>query len=355
MNSLTEQMGRMRISPWKMISEVKIANVHQDDIHALLKRNECFYSGSKDGTIACWDLEGKKVRDITTFARRDYTRWVTALSTCGAAGYVAGFRNGDLDLYNDKDLILDTIRYMPDGRSQGRHGFSNANGYICKDRNQQRITCLTDYTGEDGKKKFFLGAPSAFELIDFATSEVIAHQKVHANDWIYCITPLAQRRLAIVVGATLEIWKPSQEGWEADKTLIHESSESKRHQRPLISSVQPLDNLAKMAFTDFQGAVKVVDIETGKLMRLFSEHEGRAWHIVSLTPALLASGADDRTVKIWDARMDASVLTFSRHPGRVSQLLVRKDLSFIAASCPDDVKNSVNKAEFTLRDLRKNN
>lgn len=353
-NTLTNQMDAMRLSSWKLAAEVKIPNVHQDDIHGLLKRADCFYSGSKDGTIARWDLECKKVKDVTPFERRDYTRWVTALSTCGPDSYVAGFRNGELDLYNDRDELVETIQYMPEGKSQGRHGFSKANGYVCKDRNQLRITCLTDYS-QDGEKTFFVGAPSAFELIDFKSQSVLAHQKIHANDWVYCITPLAQKRLSIVVGATLEVWKPKSDaiGWDADTTLIREAPGPGGHQRPLISCVLPLDNSSRLAFTDFVGAVKVVDIQSGKLVRSFLEHEGRVWSVVELSCGVLASGADDRKVKIWDARMDKSALTFQHHPGRVSQLLLRKESSFIAASCPDNIKNSAFKAEFTIRDLRK--
>ena len=96
----------------------------------------------------------------------------------------------------------------------------------------------------------------------------------------------------------------------------------------------------------------MVDIETGKLFRRYSEHQGRAWHVIELQPFLLASGADDRLVKIWDSRSKKSALTLGNHPGRVSQLLSINNTTFIAASCPDNVRESVNKAEFTIRDSR---
>lgn len=100
------------------------------------------------------------------------------------------------------------------------------------------------------------------------------------------------------------MWKPREKeaGWELEKTLIEETPGPRGHQRPLISSLLPLDDSARIALTDFQGAVKVVDVETGKVFRTFREHVGRAWNVIALENSTIASGADDRTVKIWDAR-----------------------------------------------------
>lgn len=354
---LTNQMGRMQLATWKEESVKKSLNVHRDDVHALLKAQNHFYSGSKDGTVQCWDFEGKKVKDITGFKSIDYRRWVTAMASCGKESFVVGYRDGLVELYNQNGDLTNSIQ--PQGNSQGQHGFSKANGYVCKDRNQDRVTCLTDYTDYFGKRSFFIGLPSSFKLVDHETGNTIVSQKIHANDWVYCVNPIAVDRLSIVIGSTLDIWNRNKDdtSWDYATTLVKEvvqgSSSSKELQRPHISSVQPLENATILALTDFKGDVKVVDIETGKLFRRFSEHQGRAWHVIELQPFLLASGADDRLVKIWDSRSRKSVLTLGNHPGRVSQLLSINNTTFIAASCPDNVRESVNKAEFTIRDLRK--
>jgi WD40 repeat protein len=354
---LSREMSSLNINFCSLESEKKVLNVHKDDVHALLKMKECFYSGSKDGTLASWNFEGVKIKDVTKSYTGDYRKWVTALSSCGESDYVAGYRDGVIEFYNDKDQLIKSISNITQGLSLGRVGFSKANGYVCKDRNQERITCLSDATEFQGRKKFFVGTPASFKLVDYETGRLEISQKIHANDWIYCINPLPQKRLAVVVGASLDIWSfhRNEECWKLQSNIVVETPNLKGHQRAFISSLQPLFESRQMAYTDFQGGVKVVDLETSCELRSFSEHRGRVWHVVALSPQVLASGADDKIVKIWDIRSSQSVLNFKRHPGRVSQLLTKTPLSFIAASCPDDVVSSFDKAEFTLRDLRRNN
>jgi WD40 repeat protein len=74
---------------------------------------------------------------------------------------------------------------------------------------------------------------------------------------------------------------------------------------------------------------------------------------MNLSPQILASSADDRTIKIWDVRQPSSTLTIAGNPGRVSSLLRLSETILISGSCPDDVFASEEKASITFWDIRK--
>ncbi|KAI9499708.1 WD40-repeat-containing domain protein [Zychaea mexicana] len=66
-----------------------------------------------------------------------------------------------------------------------------------------------------------------------------------------------------------------------------------------------------IASSDYEGTVRVWDVNEGQAIRTFDEHEKRAWSVdmCSANPTYLASGGDDSTVKIWSTSMAHSVMT----------------------------------------------
>ena len=127
---LTAQMGKMQIAPWKENSLKKCSNVHRDDIHALLKAQNHFYSGSKDGTVLCWNFEGIRVKDITGFKPIDYRRWVTALASCGKDSFVVGYRDGLIELYNQNGDLTNEME--PRGNLRGNTDFQRQMGMCAR-------------------------------------------------------------------------------------------------------------------------------------------------------------------------------------------------------------------------------
>jgi len=73
----------------------------------------------------------------------------------------------------------------------------------------------------------------------------------------------------------------------------------------------------------------------------------------NLKPQILASSADDKTIKIWDIRMKRSAMTITGNPGRVSSLIRLSETILISGSCPDKVFKSKEKASITFWDIRK--
>ena len=66
-----------------------------------------------------------------------------------------------------------------------------------------------------------------------------------------------------------------------------------------------------IASSDYEGTIRVWDVNEGQAIRIFDEHERRTWSVdmCAANPTYLASGGDDSTVKIWSTSMAHSVMT----------------------------------------------
>ena len=84
----------------------RVTNAHIDDIHGLQlldtsvfgdEKSTRFLSGSKDGKVKIWNVDGKMEWEMPCSEKSegDYSRWITALSSCGKK-FQAGTRNGVL-------------------------------------------------------------------------------------------------------------------------------------------------------------------------------------------------------------------------------------------------------------------
>jgi len=74
--------------------------------------------------------------------------------------------------------------------------------------------------------------------------------------------------------------------------------------------------------------------------------------VIELSPHLIASSADDKTIKLWDLRQRASIATLRDNIGRVSCLLKINEEQFISASCPDDISQSSQRANIDFWPLK---
>ncbi|XP_075476925.1 protein SPA1-RELATED 2-like [Primulina tabacum] len=70
-----------------------------------------------------------------------------------------------------------------------------------------------------------------------------------------------------------------------------------------------------LASTDYDGTVKLWDATTGQSFSHFSEHTERAWSVdfSRVDPLKLASGSDDRSVKLWSINEKNSLTTIKNH------------------------------------------
>eukprot|EP00049_Salpingoeca_infusionum_P012088 m.214393 g.214393 ORF g.214393 m.214393 type:complete len:688 (+) comp15101_c0_seq3:73-2136(+) len=67
----------------------------------------------------------------------------------------------------------------------------------------------------------------------------------------------------------------------------------------------------RLASSDYDGVISVWDTNRGTALRVFEEHEKRAWSVDSSAsdPYMLASGSDDVQVKVWKTNEKKSVIT----------------------------------------------
>lgn len=74
-----------------------------------------------------------------------------------------------------------------------------------------------------------------------------------------------------------------------------------------------------MVSSDYEGSVKIWDVNYSSVLSEYEEHEMRAWSVdyCPAKPSLVASGSDDGTVKLWSADQRSSVLTIDNKPANV--------------------------------------
>lgn len=74
----------------------------------------------------------------------------------------------------------------------------------------------------------------------------------------------------------------------------------------------------QLASSDYEGIIRLWDVNVGQCTRLFDEHERRTWSvdICTANPTYIASGSDDATVKVWSTTCPRSIMTL-QHNGNV--------------------------------------
>lgn len=328
--------------------DLVVRNVHQDDIHGFISISpEFFVSGSKDNTLKMWNVNGELVQPLVPqSSTRGYKYWVTALSKFSNGYWASGTRDGYITIWNQDGQEISNIWYNP---SKGAK-----NKYICKDRNKSRINCITELRTNQQTTEFYTGTPRYIQLWDGRTGRFLKGYRASDNDWVYCIEVLENNNLLVVIGSDLEYWNMSSR-FPQKQNLIEETKKERRaRQRPHISAITRLEhNRDMLSSALFDGSVKIVNIATQKLVHDYQEHIGRVWAVTNLQPQILASSADDKSIKIWDIRQRRSTMTITGNPGRVSSLLRLSETILISGSCPDKVFDSQEKASITFWDIRK--
>lgn len=325
-----------------------IENSHRDDIHGFLSLSATdFVSGSKDNTMKIWSKETGELRKtlVPSESEGGYSFWVTALAKINDRIWSCGTRDGRVLLWDLSGEEVAKLYYSPNAQN------------ICKERNKTRINCITSLESRDrSKAAFYTGVPENVYLWEhkLGTEAINCVRRYFAkkNDWVYCIEALENQDLLVVIGSDFEYWKMKKLDVVRKFSLIEETHEKKK-QRPHISAIARLSyNTRHVAAALFDGSVKIIDIDSSKLIRDYQEHQGRVWSVLDLYPHVFASSADDRTIKIWDARQVKSSLTLKGNPGRVSSLAKLSDHVFISGSCPDNIKFAVDKASIRFWDIR---
>ncbi len=347
--SLVESLPEEPIHPLDIIS-----NAHQDDIHGMISSRSGFITGSKDTTVKMWKADGSLTTEIKSDQSRGYQSWITALHRFTNDFWAYGTRDGSIFILNQKGEMMRSLF--------NDLSWQNQNTYKCKDRNRLRINCITELFSNKDTTQFYVGTPKYVQLWDGQSARLVKAHSASPNDWVYCVETLPNNRLGVVYGSTLQVWKMPDDklknvSWNQRTNLIvaplnKNYSDKEECQREHLSSIVKLHNQTKFACAVFDGSLRVVDIPTQQTLQKFHEHKGRAWSVVKLEEELIASSADDRTIKIWDLRIPDSIRTIVAGAGRVSSLLVLNENTLLSGSCPDNVFHVREKATVSFWDLR---
>jgi len=343
--SLFEREPEESIHPVHIIS-----NAHLDDIHGIISSKSGFITGSKDTTIKMWNANGDLETTIEFVGSEGYESWITALHRFSNDLWAYGTRDGRIFILNQKGKKIRSLSNAPSCKDQDTHK--------CKDRNRLRINCITELFSDMNTTRFYVGVAKYVQLWDGKTGEMVNSFNVSSNDWVYCVEPLPNNRLGVVYGSTLQVWNMGVDKLKnvsvkkRSNLIVASPDKNSLGQREHISSIVKLHNQTKFACAVFDGSLRLVDIATQQTSQKFHEHEGRVWSVVKLEDDVIASSADDCTIKIWDLRISHSIHTIFAGSGRVSSLLVLNVNTLLSGSCPDDVFGVREKASISFWDIR---
>lgn len=322
------------VAGWKPSLIHTIVDAHLGDIHALTRLADgTFVSGGKDNSIYQWNRAGERVAVVDEVEPR-YSKeqnWITAIGVINDQYWMSGQRSGQISLWKTNgSYVRDITPKLP-----------KLHDHVCSEHNARRVTCLA--TGLNPlSPSVFVGFPTMFDQFNFMENRTEDSVRVHKNDWVYCIHPLDQESVLTVVGDRIEKWKKQEEKWQLASTLISLGDKEprgagKRSQRSFIAAIAPLDSSPHhLGLTSFDGAVRVLDLQTKQVVREWKEHTDKVWSIVNVDRERFATGSEDGLLKFWDVREARSVHTIGDHPGPISALLRLDPELLLAGTCAKD-------------------
>ena len=312
-------------------------HVHSDDMHVLGKLDDIIISGSKDCTVKSWNYENydsveglELLNYYNPEKNHGYSHWITALEVFDDY-CIFGTRSGQL------------VKWDPfTGEILKTQNFSSAEKKNCKSRNRLRVCGMGTVQGQ-----LYVGVPGKILQVCKESLSLETSYPIHQNDWVYCIKEVGER-IAIVVNDKLRMYRSLSSNY----TKINNPRE-KNGSHPKISSLELLPSQNELLSSCFDGTVRIFNCDTHSLSRVFRGHSGRVWNSIPLSDDIFASGADDKTIKLWDSRLEKPCIwTSSKHNGRVSCLMESKN-TLLCATCHETPQESEDKCCFVWRDFRK--
>lgn len=331
------------VSATPMVVDV-IQNAHYGDIHDIKRLSDnSIVSSSKDNCIYKWDLQGNLLMDVLEVDASLSTDqdWITAVAVLNDNYWASGARNGRVTLWRTdgsrvKELSLQKPKI----------------GHVADPKNVRRVTCLA--AGLDAHNPvLYAGYPTLFDEYSLIEGRTSSCTTVHRNDWAYCIEPVTSSKLLVVVGCDIGVWEKLHGAeWARTGFLVNASADRARP-RPFISSLTPLESKPdRYVYSTLRGTVTVLDAERGAVVHEYLEHSGNVWKTVSMSEHVAASCGADRSIKLWDLRLERSVGTISGHLGPVTALLALDGRRLVAGTCPADPVVGAAGAQLVFYDVR---
>ncbi len=284
-----------------------IHDAHMDDIQTLTRLSDhTFVSGGKDNCLYKWSFTGARLRIVDEIepTQRSDRNWITAAASITDSYWVSGERSGTIALWRTNGLFVKEIYTT----------LPRLKGHVSAPENMRRVASLAKGLSESAPS-FLVGFPTMFSEFNLIEGRTVCVTTVHINDWVYCIHPFSDRRALLAIGGKVEIWEKS-ETWEwsrFDRFLEEERKVPSSKHRVFISKILPIGSEARqVAFSLFNGRIKVLDLETKRTTQVMSEHSGRVWTLEKADEHLFVSCGEDKTIRLWDTRLAASVKSLER-------------------------------------------
>lgn len=330
---------------------IRLINAHDGDIHLLMRLSDGnFITGSKDNCVYKWNLNGDLVRKVDD-VEPNYqfeSDWITAAKPINQEYWVTGRRNGAINLWKTNGDHVKKIKL----------NFPRQPSFSTQELNQKRIMCISKGLNPENPT-LFVGLPTEFEEYNLVEGKSIASTVVDKTDWPYCIHPLSEDSLLVVIGGRIEAWKKKVSKWNFSSIVLPEGKKNTQSEgkpvRPFITSLKQL-NQTTYALTDFVGGVKIFDLGSQKVVEEWREHQKIVWTAEPLSNETFATGGEDGYVKIWDLRLKNSIRTIGEPTDlrQVNALLNPEGNLLIAGTSIAKVMNEIDtSAQLRFYDLKK--
>lgn len=329
-----------------------IHNAHTDDIHCFLRMGARLVTGSKDNTLVMWDGQSHERLAIVADTEPDLAssdRWITDMERVNDALWMSARRNGDINLWTSSGEHVKHMRVkMPKGISAGT-----------QKENAHRINRLC-FDGDDQIPGFFTTMRCQFNHVDLISARTRTVTQVDPRDWAYDMSVLSKDHALVVVGGRIDAYRLVEDGWkktgtplkEAKKTVV-ESGGTKRFQRAFIQSMNPMPSSPyNVALAVLNGNVQRLDVAAERIVNTWEAHTGRVWSALPLTPQVIASCGEDKTVRIWDVRHKTQVYEIKSPIGPVQSMIQWDAHTLVTGTSPDGMLEGKCNAQIRTYDIR---
>ena len=169
--------------------------------------------------------------------------------------------------------------------------------------------------------------------------------------------------LAIVIGSSLATYsfniqdaEPLSKKYEVWSSRYSASARTTVSKRPHIASLVKVCDSSLLVGGCFDGTVRCFDPEKRCCISELTGHHNRVWDVLSLSSSTVISGADDRTVRLWDIRCppgkESLKWTSPFLIGRASSLLQVSECVVVCGSCHEKPDTNPDKGCLYFFDIR---
>jgi WD40 repeat protein len=266
---------------------------HTDEVSAVaVLDGSHVVSGSEDGMLRVWDLEGGKILQIL----EEGTGAVTAVAVLAAGRIISGYADCMLRVWDLKSG--QTIQTLAGHRAAVTAVAVLAGGHVVSG-------------SDDGMLRVW----------DLESGQTLKTLKGHRGP-VFSIAVLAEGRA--VSGSwdgTLRVWN-----LETSQTLKILEGHTDG-----VTTVAALSDRRAVSGSD-DGTLRVWDLESGQTLQVLEGHTGQVTAVAELSGGRAVSGSGDGTLRVWDLKSGQTLQTLAGHSDWINAVAVLSDGRAVSGS-----------------------